>query len=474
MQDIKKSPNRPGVYIMKDKKGRVIYVGKAVSIKKRLASHFSRPNIDPRHASLILETKKVGWQATPMVIEALILESKLIKKFRPKYNIKDADDKSFLYTVFTNEEYPRVLLCREDEINKIPNFQLPITNKISNSELKNLKRTFGPFTSASAIRAALEILRKIFPFRDCSKFSTFAKASADKPRRPCLQYHLKRCGAPCAGLIPKKDYGENIKNLILFFEGKKQKILRNLKKEMIIASKNQDFEKAAILRNQIFSLRHIQDISMIKKDDFLNLYPRKSVDNIRVYPRIEGYDISNIGKSFAVGSMVVFENRPRLQVGAVPLRITNLNECTNFGPNKNQYRKFRVKTVIGQNDIAMIKEILRRRFNHKEWRFPDLILVDGGAGQVNAAIKVLKEFGLKIPVVGIAKGADRKKDEFIYGRETNYHRSVPLGTNGSSDESERILRIRDFFKKNRNLFLRVRNEAHRFAQKYHRHLREKI
>jgi excinuclease ABC subunit C len=433
MQDIKKSrlrsdkiatsarqaPSKPGIYIMKGKKGRVIYVGKAASLKRRLASHFARPDIDSRHAAMISETRNADWQTAPSVIEALILESRLIKKYNPKYNVKDKDNKTFLHVVFTNEKYPRVMLTRESELHKIFNFQFPISKQIPNSKAQTSK-SFGPFTNASAIRAALDILRKIFPYRDCPKF----------PRRPCLQYHLKRCGAPCAGLISKDDYNKNIKNLILFFEGNKKKILRNLKKEMLAASKNQEFEKAATLRNQIFALKHIEDVAVtvgLTK-------PYKLAGLRKPAIRIEGYDISNIGKSFAVGSMVVFENGK---------------------PAKPEYKKFRIRTVAGQNDIAMIKEILRRRLNHKEWPFPNLILVDGGLGQVNAANSVLKDFGFKIPVVGIAKGADRKKDEFITPTSPPYLKGELEGVT-------------------RDMLLRVRNEAHRFAQKYHKFLREKI
>jgi excinuclease ABC subunit C len=425
-EKIKKFPKTPGVYLMKNTTGKIIYVGKATSLRDRVGSYFDRPH-DVRIEKLVEEIADIDYQKTPTVIEALILEANLIKKYLPKYNVKEKDDKSFLYVVFTNEKFPFIMLIRGQEVEKIQNSKGKIQKY--NSKLK-IKKLFGPFTSSSALRAALDILRKIFPYRDC----------ATLPKRPCLQYHLKRCGAPCAGLVSSRDYKKNIKNLILFFEGKKERIIKNLKKQMAVASRQENFEGAARLRNQIFSLEHIQDVAVIKNDEAKNGTEKFGIN---IFSRIEGYDISNISGTSATGSMVVFEDGK---------------------PNKNEYRKFRIKTVSGANDVAMLKEVMERRLKYLESRrksgkidlafarAPELILVDGGWGQINAVRKILAEKKIKIPVLGIAKGFDRKQDRLI-----------------ADPKNPELVRIAELHK---DILLRVRDEAHRFAVGYHKILRK--
>jgi len=450
-EKIKKFPKSPGVYLMKNHCGEIIYIGKASSLRDRVESYFAQPH-DQRIEKLIAEIFDVDYKKTPTVIEALILEANLIKKYQPKFNVKEKDDKSFLYLGFTKENFPQLLLLRRPELKK--NIEAKqrcgLRHKTPNSTgvnwrsygVSQLLKIFGPFTSASSLRAALGILRKIFPYRDCVAF----------PKRPCLQYHLKRCGAPCAGLISQKDYQKNIRNLILFFEGKKEKIIKNLKKQMDEESRKENFEKAAKLRNQIFALEHIQDVAVIKNEESRIKNQELSID---IFGRIEGYDISNISGTSATGSMVVFIDGK---------------------PQKSEYRRFKIKTVHGANDVAMLKEILTRRLrriknhesgirefknhnsyfiihNSKIWPLPDLILVDGGWGQINAACEVLAKHKVKIPVIGIAKGFDRKQDRLIYDKE-----------------NLELSRVAEQYK---NLLLAVRNEAHRFAQSYHKILRRK-
>lgn len=438
-EKIKKFPNSPGVYLMKNCHGEIIYIGKAASLKNRVSSYFERPH-DSRIEKLIDEIKSIDYQTIPTVIEALVLEANLIKKYQPKYNVKEKDDKSFLYLGFTKENFPRTILLRKPELEKIIEANLgdgqrPRTPKTGvnwrSNGVKRLLKIFGPFTSASSLRAALDILRKIFPYRDCVVF----------PKRPCLQYHLLRCGAPCANLISKNEYKKNIKNLILFFEGKKEKIIKNLKKQMAIESKKENFEEAVRLRNQIFALNHIQDVAVIAKDESQITKREKGID---VFGRIEGYDVSNISGASPTGSMVVFENGK---------------------PNKKEYRKFRIKTWTTPNDVAMMKEVITRRLQHTKsetrnskfktdkWQLPNLIIIDGGWGQINAVSEVLAEQKIRIPIVGIAKGFDRKQDRLIYNKE-----NLELG------------RIAEQYK---NLFLQIRDEAHRFAKSYHRTLRKK-
>lgn len=419
---IKKFPKAPGVYLMKNAAGKIIYVGKATSLRDRVKSYFDRPH-DRRLENLVAEIFDIDYKKTPTVIEALILEANLIKKYLPKYNIREKDDKSFLYVAFTREKFPRIILLRGLEL-----------QRMSEKNKKQITKIFGPYTSASSLRAALDILRRrIFPFRDC----------AILPKRPCLHYHLKQCPAPCANLISQKDYRRLIRNLILFFEGKKEKIIKNLKKEMAASSRQENFEEAAQLRNQIFSLEHVQDVAVLTKD---SLFPERSRAKpkgwqragsghnfINIFGRIEGYDISNISGTSATGSMVVFENGKQ---------------------NKNEYRKFKIKTLTTPNDVGMMKEVMSRRLKHiADWPLPDLILVDGGWGQINAVREILSEHKIKIPVLGIAKGFDRKQDRLIV-----------------DSKNPELIRIAELHK---NIFLHLRDEAHRFAIGYHKLLRRK-
>lgn len=421
----KNLPDSPGVYIFKDSRGRILYVGKAGNLKRRVSSYFQRPH-DSRLENLVGKIKKIDYRETDTALEALILEAELIKKYKPPFNVREKDDKSFLYVEITNEKFPRVLLVRGKE---------------ATSDKQQATKLFGPFTSASNIREALKILRKIFPWsthkynandtktnirmmrkklenKHSRHSHTFVDSHYPGASRPCFDYEIGLCPGTCVGAITRKDYLKNIKDLKLFFGGEKGKILRNLEKEMAAASKNLEFEKAVKLRRQLFALQHIQDTALISDDQFENW--KLEIGNSA--QRIEGYDVSNISGTSAVGSMVVFRGSE---------------------PDKNEYRKFRIRTITQSDDVGMLREVLRRRF-YNDWPLPDLILIDGGRGQVNAAKKVFEEFSLKIPVVGIAKGAKRKKNEFI-GK-------IPAGME-------------------KKTLVNVRNEAHRFAIGYHKKLR---
>jgi excinuclease ABC subunit C len=398
----KKIPDSPGVYLMKNKAGELLYIGKAGNLRRRVSSYFLRPH-DSRIQKLVSEIAKIDFKKTDTALEALILESALIKKYQPPYNIREKDDKSFLYMEITREKFPRVLLIRGKE----------------KDALKS-RRLYGPFTSASSIREALRILRKIFPYSTHQLPIT----SYRLPARPCFDYQIGLCPGTCVDAISKEEYRKIIKNLILFFEGGKKKVIRNFTKEMLLASKALKFEKAAELRGRIFALRHIQDIAFISE----NAVRDPSIKKIPAL-RIEGYDISNISGTSAVGSMVVF-------IGGKP--------------DKNEYRKFRIRSLREPNDVGMLQEVLRRRFKHgkngRGWALPHLILVDGGRGQVHGATSVLKTAGLTIPIVGIAKGPTRKKNEFVG--------AIPF-------------RIKP------EILIRVRDEAHRFAIRYHQSLRNR-
>lgn len=394
-------PDSPGVYLMKDAAGQVMYVGKAVSLKRRVSSYFERPH-DQRKSDMIGRICEIDYIQTPTAIEALILEANLIKHFWPRFNVLEKDNKSFLYLVITREEFPKPLLVRGQDLDE--------------RARKTYKVIFGPYTNAGSLRAALEILRKIFPWSTC------------KPgqKRPCFYVHLRQCPGVCVNAIDRKTYGEIIRDFISFFSGHKEKIIRAYRRNMKAAAKARRFEEAASLRDKIHALEHIQDVAVIKRD-----HESVGVEfPVNLFGRIEGYDVSNISGTSSVASMIVFEN------GA---------------PNKTEYRKFRIKTIRGANDVASLREVLTRRFRRESWRRPDLILIDGGLAQVHAAESVIRKLDLPLPVVGIAKGSERKRNDLICSA-------------GHQELCELCAPYLD-------LLIRVRDEAHRFAISYHRNLR---
>ena len=400
-----KLPECPGVYLMKNAEGTVIYVGKATSLKRRVPNHFIRPH-SPQIAEMTTKVVEIDYIEKPTALEALILEANLIKYYFPKYNIRDRDNKSFLYLVITDEDFPRPLLIRGTDLEE--------------QQAKKAKAVFGPYTSPRSLRAALDYIRKIFPWSTCLP---------GQPRA-CFYVHLGLCPGVCIGTADKKAYAKTIRDLIAFFEGRKEEIVKRYQKEMKKLAAEQRFEEATVIRNRLFSLEHIQDIAIMKRED-------EEVDRIRegeapidLYGRIEGYDISNISGTSSVASMVVFEN------GA---------------PAKAEYRKFRIKSVVGANDVASLQEVLMRRFRN-DWRKPDLLLIDGGLPQVHAVEQVIHHLNLGIPVVGIAKGPERKRNDVICGSKVNKA-------------------ICDICEKQVDLLAAVRDEAHRFAIGYHRNLR---
>ena len=399
-----KLPPSPGVYLMKDAKGRVLYVGKAANLKRRVSSYFAGPHLrqgfggqahDVRIERLANENRRGDYEGTGTAVEALIREAELIKKLEPPYNIREKDDKSFLSIVITREKFPRVLLVRGR--NAPPG------------------TVYGPFTSATSLREAMRILRRIFPWseHDVSSFKFHVSGT-----KPCFNYELGLCPGTCIGVADAKEYRKTVAQLKLFLSGKRKRLVATLTREMKIASRALEFERAETLRKRLFALQHIQDVALIESDKF-------QVSSFRFQTiRIEGYDISNISGTSAVGSMVVF---------------------VNDRPAKDEYRKFAIRTVQGANDTAMLQEVLERRLRHREWQLPNLILVDGGAPQVSTARKVLRIMRQAIPIVGIAKGPERKRNDIIG--------IVPRGMN-------------------KQTLIRVRDEAHRFAIRYHRTLRE--
>ena len=395
-----KLPETPGVYLMKDAKGKLLYVGKAGNLRRRVSSYFLRPH-DARIERLVQRIAKIDHENTDSALEALILESALIKKHQPPFNIREKDDKSFLYVGITKEDFPRVLLLRGKELS-------------GGSDIPPFRATYGPFVSSSSLKEALRIMRRIFPW------NTHFPGETGKMKRACFNYGIGLCPGTCIGGISKSEYMKTVRNIVLFFSGEKKKIIMELEYEMKKASKKLEFEKAERIKRQLFALQHIQDTALIHENEIGNW--KLEIGNSA--KRVEGYDISNISGTDPVGSMVVFmDNKPM----------------------NGEYKKFIIKTVKGSNDIGMLREVLERRFSHtpkeKGWAYPDLVLVDGGKGQANTAKRVLAEKHINIPVIGIAKGSKRKRNDII----------------GVKPEwvSERTLE-------------QVRNEAHRFAITFHK------
>ena len=412
-KQIQNLPRTPGVYLFRGAQGTVLYVGKATVLKTRVSSYWQKGKSKiPRPIEEAMDqVLNIDAIKTETVIEALMLEAVLIKKFWPKYNVLGKDGRSFLYVGVTRDDFPKVLLIRGKQL-----------DDGEYEEKKDFVALFGPYTQATSIRNALKIVRKIFKFSSCKP------PTEEKKGRACFYRGIGLCPGVCTGEIKKRPYRKTIRHLIKFFQGKKKEVILDLKKEMKKASEIMDFEGAGELRNQIHSLEHIHDIAVLGAEK----HGLKRADiGIDVFGRIEGYDISNIGGEHAVGSMVV-------AVGG--------------HPEKQEYRKFTIKTVKGSNDVAMLEEVIRRRFTHDGWERPELLLIDGGLPQVNRVKRTMRELDIEIPVMGIAKGAARKKNQFI----------IPKQKKIIQADLKQIARLYP------HILIALRDESHRFAQSFYR------
>ena len=403
-EKIKKLPLTSGVYLMKNAGGKVIYVGKAVSLRKRVQSYFRESKGAVSKTDLLVcEMADINYIKTASEAEALILEASLIKKYGPKYNIELRDDKSYPFIEITGETFPRISVER------------PWVKKKSS-------KYYGPYVKVGLIREALAILRRIFPFRTCDPF----------PNKECLDYHIGLCDAPCTDKISKREYAKYVKNVCLILEGKKDVLQRKLSREMESLAVAQKFEKAAEVRDQLRAIGALYsgtgDINYYKEAEQL----QRALKLPRLPERIETFDISNIMGNQAVGSMVAFLNGK---------------------PDKQNYRRFRIKEVKGIDDFKMIAEVVRRRYRRlrNEGRlFPDLVVIDGGKGQLSAALSELNALEVTVPIIALAK---REEEVFLPRRRDAVRLSLDsLGL---------------------KLLQRMRDEAHRFAITYHRSLRTK-
>ena len=421
---IRTFPTSPGVYLMKDAQGRVIYIGKAKNLRARAGSYFQKASeLDARIKDWIVEVVDVDFLPADSEVDALLMEARLIKDIQPIHNADLKDDKSFPYLqITTGEDFPRVNFTRE------PND-------------RNVK-LYGPFPRAKSLRGAIQVLQRIFKFRTCS-----LDIDADDPKwrwfRPCLLASIDQCTAPCNLRIDSESYKKDIRRLRLFLDGKKDAVLTEIEEEMKEASREMLFEKAARLRDELKALKNLHlrgnladhaQPEVFYQDPKRGLRGLKNVLKLESMPRsIHGLDIAHLGGTDTVGSLVTF--------------IDGL-------PFKPGYRRYKIKSVTGIDDFASIREVVSRRIQAMQERdepFPDIWMIDGGKGQLNAALAAFAALKVEPPtLISLAK---QEEEIFVPGRSE----SIKLSRRSFS------LRLLQY----------VRDEAHRFAQHYHHMLRKK-
>jgi|SRR3989338_5045996 len=436
-------PEVPGVYFFLDAKKKLLYIGKATSLRDRVKSYFSQDigaMRGPKIELMLDKVRFVAYRKTDSVLEALILEANLIKTHQPLYNTDAKDDKSYNHVVITEEKFPRILVVRGRDLEKyfttsvIP-AKAGIQKKESwipgqarddkkrNKDNLKIKYIFGPFPAGGALREAMKIVRKLFPFRDrCVPFEMLSQAQKEKSK-PCFSAQIRLCPGVCTGEITAREYARTINHIRLFFAGHKGALVKNLKREMETAVKKLDFEWANEIKKTLFGLQHIQDMALIKND-------QKPITNGQQQEmRVEAYDVAHLGGSASVGVMVVLKDGK---------------------PAKEFYRKFTLRGEHKGDDLTALEEILKRRLKHLEWSLPEIIVVDGSESQVAVTKQAVHlEVGLPsdIAVVGVVKNAKHQPQRLIGPEALTKH-----------------------FKKE---ILLANNEAHRFAITFHRARRGK-
>lgn len=432
-------PDVPGVYRFLNSENEILYIGKATSLKTRIRSYFDNDLIETRGRRLVdmvAQAQTIDFDVTPSVLEALILEAELIRKYLPKYNSQQKDNKSYNYVIVTNEDFPRIETVRGRTLDMT-------------FSKKEYLYSFGPFPSGGSLREALKIIRTIFPYRDkaCTPAQEQVKSNPRQITKPCFNYHIGLCPGVCIGAVTREEYMRNIRHIVLFFNGKKKQLIASLEKEMMTYADVKKFEQAARIKKAIFSLDHINDIALIKQDyidagrqpdEIHHDYAYDGVDVHDEGVRIEAYDIAHLGGKEHVGVMVVVKD------GIV---------------EKAGYRKFKIQTVRGANDIAALREVLARRLQHAEWPAPYIIVMDGALPQRNVAVDLIAEFKEK------------------QGNEDNF--ADPVIVSVVKDRSHKAKDILGDAKdaaivsKHKPAILLANAEAHRFAIAYHRQQRNK-
>jgi excinuclease ABC subunit C len=427
-EKIKTFPKGPGLYFMKAQDDVVLYIGKAGDLRSRVSSYF-QPSADlmesrgPKVVEMISKVVDVSYMEAASEVDAMLQEARLIKDIHPPYNTMLLDDKTFPYLeITTGDDYPGVYITREPR--------------------QKGSKLYGPFTAARDIRATLNTLQKIFRFRTC-----YLEIRQDDGKRrffrPCILYNIKQCVAPCAARVDKGQYKGIIKDLRAFLESKRAKFERELEAEMAEAAAKMEYEKAGMLRDRLKLIRRLDERGTVETNVQPEVFAQDPTEALvrlqeligaeKPVRIIEGIDIANIAGQEAVGSLVKF---------------------IDGRPFKAGYRRFRIKTVQGIDDYAMIREVVTRRYQHAvegEELWPDLILIDGGLGHLHAAQQALREMDTPpTRILGLAK-----KEEEIFLPDSTTPRRLP-----ARDPARRLLQY-------------VRDEAHRFAQHYHHILRRK-
>lgn len=405
-------PSVPGIYLFRDENDKILYIGKATSLRERVRSYFSTDLIatrGPRLVDMVFLSKKITWEVCQNALEALIIEANAIRHYKPKYNVKEKDDKSYNCVIITKEDFPRIFLARQRDIDWAKKEM--VSSSLRGSlwvKGQKLQAVFGPYPSGVAIKEGLKILRRIFPYRD---FSSLQKDKEVFYRQIGLAPDLRTEEA-------QKKYKQNITRIKLFLSGKFSELRATLEKQMNDFAKREAFEEAQSAKQKLFALNHIQDVSLLKRDDRVW---EPTGESGRSLMRFEGYDIAHISGTSMVGVMVVAEN------GVI---------------QKDEYRKFNIKTVTGSNDPAALREVILRRLNHPEWPFPKAFVVDGNKVQKKVAEDALKEAGLSIPVIAVVKN-EKHKPKGLLGKES-------------------------LIMPHKQTILLVNQEAHRFAIEFHR------
>ncbi len=413
---IDKLPDVPGVYLFK--KGRtVLYVGKATSLRDRVRSYFDDDLIatrGPRVVDMVTKADRVAYEPTPTVLEALVREAALIKKYHPIANSEGKDDKTFLYAVVTEEDIPRVLVVRGKDID----FERRTIRPSRSNLEERVKAIYGPFPSGAQLREGLRIIRRIFPFFDTPK----PVGAKSKHQAAKIEFNTQIGQFPRA--FGAREYRRTIRRVMLLLSGRGKELRASLERDMHRAAREERFEEAAEARRELFALDHIQDVSLIKSDSSWT----SDIHGGRGYPmstesRIEAYDTAHLAGTNAIGVMTVVAD------GA---------------PSKRDYRTFRIRGFKKNDDIGSLKEILSRRLSHPEWPLPSVIVVDGGTAHKKAAERVLSDAGVSIPVAAVVKDERHRPREIIGARRAGI------------SEADAVL---------------ANSEAHRFSIAKHRNAR---
>lgn len=423
-EKVRQFPTTSGVYLMKDSQGRVIYVGKAVNLRSRVSSYFTNiAAVDRRTADLVPEIRDVDYIETDSEVDALLLEARLIKDVQPRFNQELKDDKTFPYLeIFIREDFPRIEFTR--------------TPQAKGTKL------YGPFTNAKKLRGTIAVLQKIFRFRTCS-LDIQDGDERWKWFRPCLLHSINQCTAPCNLRIDKEQYRKDIHRLRMFLDGKKGKLLKELQNDMLQASKELKFEKAARIRDEIQALESMNlrgDLEAHAQPEVFYIDPKKGLAGLKqvfklpeLPRRIEGVDIAHLQGGETVASLVQF--------------IDGL-------PFKHGYKRYKIRTVDGIDDFASMREVVSRRLRRLQQEgesFPDILLIDGGKGQLNAAMAAMRAIDITPPfTISLAK---REEEIYVPGEVEPRRLS----------KHSYALRLLQY----------VRDESHRFAQHYHHTLRRK-